>query len=172
MKNTALIVIDVQESFKHRDYWYPEGFSEYEEKQNRLIDSVKAQGGSVVFILHHEDEGVFSDQSGFVRFMGFLNVNSDDLVFHKRVHNALLDSGLHQWLQAQNIDKVLISGLRTEQCCETTARVASDLGYEVDFVVDATHTFDMQNPYADRVVCAQELMDHTSMVLQGACECA
>ncbi|XLM22660.1 isochorismatase family protein, partial [Chromobacterium piscinae] len=31
-----------------------------------------------------------------------------------------------------------ISGIRTEQCCETTARVASDLGYEVDFVSEAT----------------------------------
>jgi len=33
--------------------------------------------------------------------------------------------------------------MRTEQCCETTARVASDLGYRVTFVSEATLTFPM-----------------------------
>ena len=32
-----------------------------------------------------------------------------------------------------------------EQCCETTARVAADLGYAVDFVIDATMTFPIRN---------------------------
>ena len=39
-----------------------------------------------------------------------------------------------------------ICGIRTEQCCETTARVASDLGYQVTFVTEATAT----NPIAHR----------------------
>jgi hypothetical protein len=32
-----------------------------------------------------------------------------------------------------------------EQCCETTARVAADLGYAVDFVTEATMTFPIPN---------------------------
>ncbi len=36
--------------------------------------------------------------------------------------------------------EVVICGIRTEQCCETTARVASDLGFGVTFVTDATAT--------------------------------
>jgi nicotinamidase-related amidase len=32
-----------------------------------------------------------------------------------------------------------------EQCCETTARIAADLGYAVDFVLDATMTFPIPN---------------------------
>jgi nicotinamidase-related amidase len=36
---------------------------------------------------------------------------------------------------------VTISGIQTEQCCETTARVAADLGFDVDFVTEATLTF-------------------------------
>jgi hypothetical protein len=42
--------------------------------------------------------------------------------------------------------RVAITGIAMEQCCETTARVASDLGYAVDFVIDATMTFPIPNP--------------------------
>ena len=42
--------------------------------------------------------------------------------------------------------RLIISGIRTEQCCETTARHASDLGWTVDYVMDATLTYDMQQP--------------------------
>jgi nicotinamidase-related amidase len=38
------------------------------------------------------------------------------------------------------VHAVTVCGLRTEQCVETTARVASDLGYEVTFAIDATAT--------------------------------
>jgi hypothetical protein len=41
---------------------------------------------------------------------------------------------------AEGVREVAICGIRTEQCCETTARLASDLGYEVTFVIDATAT--------------------------------
>jgi nicotinamidase-related amidase len=39
---------------------------------------------------------------------------------------------------------LIISGIRTEQCCETTTRHASDLGYRVTFIPEATLTFDMK----------------------------
>ncbi len=38
-----------------------------------------------------------------------------------------------------------ITGIQMEQCCETTARVAADLGYAVDFVIDGTMTFPIPN---------------------------
>ena len=50
---------------------------------------------------------------------------------------------------------VAVSGIRTEQCCETTARVASDLGYDVTFVTDATAT----NPIAHRDAPADRPLD-------------
>jgi nicotinamidase-related amidase len=48
------------------------------------------------------------------------------------------------WLTQHGIQKLIISGIRTEQCCETTTRHASDLGWRVDFCLDATLTWDMQ----------------------------
>jgi hypothetical protein len=59
--------------------------------------------------------------------MAWLPANPD-AIFIKHVHNAMLDSGLQPWLAERGIGKLLVSGIRTEQCCETTTRVASDLG--------------------------------------------
>ena len=41
---------------------------------------------------------------------------------------------------------MIITGIQMEQCCETSARVAADLGYAVDFVTEATVTFPIANP--------------------------
>ncbi|HPY39875.1 MAG TPA: isochorismatase family protein, partial [Thiolinea sp.] len=68
--------------------------------------------------------------------MDFLQPIADEPIFIKQVHNALTESGLQAWLQQRGISKLKISGIRTEQCCETTTRVASGLGYQVDFVLD------------------------------------
>lgn len=163
--STALLVIDVQESFKHRDYWDEKDFEAYCQKQNKLIQSAQKNAWPVVYVLHNEKEGVFSPKSGYVRLMDFLIKDESAPVFNKHVHNALLGSGLHEWLQAAGITKLLISGIRTEQCCETTTRVASDLGYEVDFVVDATLTFPMKDIFTDEVVTSEQIKNRTCMVL-------
>ena len=165
MTDTALLVIDVQDSFKHRDYWTDELFAPYQKKQNQLISHARQKGWEVVFILHNEKSGVFSPESGYVRLMDFLDKQADDQVFNKHVHNALLESGLHEHLQAKGISKLVISGIRTEQCCETTTRVGSDLGYEVDFVVDATLTFPMHDPFTDKRVSVEDIKQRTCLVL-------
>lgn len=89
-----------------------------------------------------------------------------DAVFQKRRHSALVASGLDVWLIANGVRRLLISGLRTEQCCETTARHASDLGYGVDFVSEATHTFPMSDGQG-REWGAEELRARTELVLAG-----
>ena len=47
---------------------------------------------------------------------------------------------LFRSLTTRGVREVIICGIRTEQCCETTARLACDLGYDVTFVTDATAT--------------------------------
>jgi hypothetical protein len=53
----------------------------------------------------------------------------------------------------------VISGIRTEQCCETTARLASDLGYDVTFVTDGTATFPIPHRDAPDQTVAELLAD-------------
>ena len=165
MSNTALLVIDVQNSFFHCDYWVGEGFQTYVQRQTRLIALARQHNWSIAFILHNEAQGAFSLKSGHVQSMDFIDRKGHEPIFNKHVHNALTESGLHEWLQEQEVDQLIISGIRTEQCCETTTRVGSDMGYKVDFVMDATHTFPMEHPISGKTVSAEAIKSHTALVL-------
>ena len=39
-----------------------------------------------------------------------------------------------------------MAGIQTNMCCETTARMGGNLGFDVAFALDATHTFDLPDP--------------------------
>ena len=144
MTRTALINIDTQQSFFHRNFWQDNDFPAFQQAMLTLIAGCQARGIPLVDIFHVADSGPFSLESGFVKPMPFLQ-HQADVTFHKHVHNAFTDTGLDRWLRQRDINHLIICGIRTEQCCETTARVASDLGYRVTFVSEATLTFPMTN---------------------------
>jgi nicotinamidase-related amidase len=162
---TALLVIDVQESFRHRPYWNDSDVPSFLQRLEMLIDGAKSRDISVVQIFHVEDSGPFSLASGYV--VPFRELSFEpDAVFHKRSHSALVGSGLDVWLVQNGIRRVIISGIRTEQCCETTTRHASDSGYKVDYVTEATLTFSMTDRHG-RKWCPDEIKQRTELVLDG-----
>ena len=129
---TALIVIDVQESFRHRPYFSDQNVPDFLQHQNALIEGCKSQSIPIVRVFHVEgakDSGnAFALESGQIRpFHGLADFDAAHTVYKSR-HSALVGTGLDVWFTQQGIQKLIISGIRTEQCCETTARVGSDLG--------------------------------------------
>ncbi len=163
--DAALLVIDAQESFRHRPYYRDEEVAAYIERQQALIDGAKSTGVPVVQIFHVEDEGPFSEASGLVKPLLPLSIEPT-AVFRKRRHSALVGSGLDVWLVANGIRRIIVSGIRTEQCCETTTRQASDFGYAVDFVSEATLTFPMTDAHG-REWSAADIKARTELVLAG-----
>ncbi|MEY4296821.1 MAG: Isochorismatase family protein YecD, partial [Actinomycetota bacterium] len=73
---------------------------------------------------------------------------------------------LNQWLKASGYSNLVICGIQTNYCCETTARMAGNLGYSVEFVLDATRTFDLTDMNGNRV-SADELSRITATNLHG-----
>ena len=163
---TALVIIDVQQSFLHRPYWSAAALPAFQAALLKLEAGCRAAGLPVIHIFHVEDEGVFSQSSGFVKAMDWL-AGSPDVRFDKHTHNAFTDTGLDLWLRRRGISTLVIAGIRTEQCCETTTRVASDLGYAVDFVTEATLTFPMTHAGSGRTYTADEIKAHTELALAG-----
>ncbi|MEO8118179.1 MAG: isochorismatase family protein, partial [Rhodoferax sp.] len=107
----------------------------------------------------------FALASGHVRPLAELNDFEPAATFHKTRHSALVGTGLDVWLTQHNIGRLIISGIRTEQCCETTTRHASDLGWTVDYVLDATLTWDMQH-LDGAVLKADDIKARTAAVLK------
>jgi nicotinamidase-related amidase len=159
----ALLVIDAQESFRHRPYWSHCEVPQFLQKLQALIAGAKVRRIPVLQIFHVEESGPFSLASGHVRTMDGLSI-MPDAVFHKRSHSALIGSGLDVWLVQHGIRRLIISGIRTEQCCETTTRHSSDMGYEVSYVTEATLTFPMTDRYG-RHWSPSEIRARTELVL-------
>ena len=162
---TALLVIDVQESFRHRPYWCDSDIPFFVKCLRSLIDGAQSRKIPVIQIFHVEDSGPFSLESGHVVPLQDLSF-TPDAVFQKRSHSALVGSGLDVWLTQHGIRRVIVSGIRTEQCCETTTRHASDLGYQVDYVIDATLTFPMTDRYG-REWTPEQIKSRTELVLDA-----
>ena len=162
---TALLVVDVQESFRHRPYWRDSEVPFFVECLRSLIAGAQSRQIPVIQIFHVEDSGAFSLESGNVVPLRDLSF-TPDAVFQKRSHSALVGSGLDVWLTQHGIRRVIVSGIRTEQCCETTTRHASDLGYEVDYVTDATLTFPMIDRHG-REWTAEQIKQRTELVLDA-----
>ena len=167
---SCLIVIDAQESFRQRVYWSEAVAQPYFAAQNTLIEGCSAAGIPIVRVFHVDEPAVashpFAVESGFVRPIEGLAPFEAAATFTKHRHSALVNSGLDVWLTQQDIGRLIVSGIRTEQCCETTTRHASDLGWEVDYVTEATLTFDMVQPDG-RPLAAADIKARTAAVLDG-----
>jgi putative intracellular protease/amidase len=96
----------------------------------------------VIWVLHAEPGTgtVFDPGSGHVRLMDGLAPADGEPLLTKTAHNAFTTTNLQRLLTERGVGELIVSGIRTEQCCETTARIGSDLGYRVTFVTDATAT--------------------------------
>ncbi|MFD7713606.1 isochorismatase family protein [Streptomyces sp. NPDC059785] len=179
--SNALIVIDVQESFRARPLWETTSDLKIADKVDRLVRLAREAGDLVVWVLHCEpgSGGVFDPELGHVRLMAELTRAEGEPLLHKTSHNAFTTTNLQQLLTERGVRALTVCGLRTEQCVETTTRLASDLGYRVTFVVDATATNPI--PHRDapegqsvgelladpRTLPAEEIVRRTEYALAG-----
>jgi len=166
--DTALLVIDAQESFRARpDEWAATANPAVLENIARLVERSRAAGDAIVWVTHAEpgSGGVFDPALGHVRVVSELQPRDGEIQVTKTSINAFTTTNLHQQLMRLGVRRVVISGIRTEQCCETTARVASDLGFEVEFVTDATTTSAISAGAGYAAVSGEDLMRRTESIL-------
>jgi nicotinamidase-related amidase len=142
---SALLVIDVQDSFKAQPKWERRNNRSFEKNVARLIDLYREHGRPVIYFLHSDEDPGFEKDNPNYKLMDFLSPRQSEPVVHKNTRNAFTSTGLAEILLEKGVRRVVITGIQMEQCCETSARVAADLGYAVDFVTEATLTFPIPN---------------------------
>jgi nicotinamidase-related amidase len=147
--NRALIVIDVQESFRQRELWQAVDNPDIADRVNTLVAAARADGDLVVWVLHSEpgSGGVFDQDNGHVHLMPELDRADGEPLLVKTSANAFTTTNLQQLLTERGIRELWTCGIRSEQCVETTTRLGHDLGYTMTYVVDATATF--PSPHRD-----------------------
>lgn len=168
LQETALLVIDVQRAFEDADHWGTRNNPECEANIAALIAAWRESGGPLVYVRHDSVEPGSPLAPGLPG-NAFQEVVSGepDLLVTKHVNSAFYgDPDLHAWLGERGIASIAVCGITTNHCVETTARMGANLGYEVLFAIDATHTFDRTGPDGE-VLTADELARATATSLHG-----
>ncbi|WP_432988755.1 cysteine hydrolase family protein [Dactylosporangium sp. CA-233914] len=140
---SALVVIDIQESFRQRPSWAAVSNPDIAATVAPLVADARERGDLVVWVLHAAPGAgdVFDPARGFLRYLPDLQPLPGEPELVKTSANAFTTTGLQQLLTAGGIRHLIVTGIQTELCCETTTRLAGDLGYDVTFVTEATATF-------------------------------
>lgn len=166
--STALVVIDVQKGFNDTNHWGQRNNPDCESNIEQLISAWRAQNWPIVYVRHDSvTPGSPLAPSGKGNQFKEALSGEPDLLVTKNVHSAFYgEPDLDAWLKEHEISGVAICGIQTNMCCETTARMASDLGYEMIFVADATHTFDIVTE-THKVYRAREIATYTQLTLEA-----
>ncbi|MCJ7443645.1 MAG: isochorismatase family protein [Methanotrichaceae archaeon] len=145
-KKCALLVIDMQEFFRS---FTPDII----DNVLMLIEGFRANEIPIIFTRHghknlKEDGGLLAIWwenhvmygSPEWELLEEIHVKKGDIVLDKNRYSAFWGTGLSERLRSKNVDEVVITGVMTNCCCETTARDAFMRDFNVFFVSDATST--------------------------------
>lgn len=167
-RTSALVVIDVQRGFTDPS-WGPRNNPSAETNIAALLHAWQDAGLPVVLV-HHDSRKAGSplapDTPGNA-FAPVLDGVEAALTFGKHVNSAFHGAvDLHAWLRERAIGSIVLAGIQTNMCVETTARVGGNLGLDVTVALDATHTFDLAGPDGS-VLSADALTRATATNLHG-----
>ncbi|NYG54989.1 isochorismatase family protein [Nocardioides perillae] len=165
---TALVVVDVQQAFD--DPWWGERDNPAcDDRVAALVRAFHAAGRPVVHVQHSSADPsspLHPSQPGH-RLKPYLEEREPALTVTKSVNSSFHGTpDLEAWLRADGVSDLVVCGITTNHCCETTARVGGNLGFTVWFALDATHTFDRATPDGE-VMTAAELARATATNLHG-----
>ena len=141
----ALLIIDVQ-----NDY-FPGGANELShpfEAENRirgLIAESRACGRPVIYIRHINppDDTFFLEGTFGAEISDRIRPLPEDKVIVKRYPNSFLETELDAHLKSLQVDTLIVCGMMTHMCVDTTVRSAMDYGYQVKLAADACATMDL-----------------------------
>ncbi len=142
-ENTALILIDVQEGLDE-PVWGTRNNPDAEANMARLLAAWRTHQRPIYHIQHmstNPNSPLRPHLPGNA-IKRVVAPQGDEPIIQKTVNSAFIGTDLEARLRAADIQTVVIVGLTTNHCVETSARMAGNLGFETFVVADATATFD------------------------------
>ncbi|WP_271407765.1 cysteine hydrolase family protein [Pseudomonas sp. Q1-7] len=155
---TALLIIDVQRAISAGQYAAFE-IDRVIGAINGLGDRARAVGIPVVVIQHEEPTGDFQYGCDNWQLADDLAVAPQDIRLRKTTPDAFHNTELQGVLQQCGVERLIVCGLQTDYCVDTTVRRALALGYAVVLPADAHSTQD------NAVLPAAQIIAHHNAVL-------
>jgi nicotinamidase-related amidase len=168
-RNTALLLVDIQQAFLQTSAWGLERSTpEAEQNAARLLAYWREQGMPLYHVQHYSlnpTSPLAPGQTG-QDFHVLVHPHAGEPVIAKSVNSAFIGTDLQVRLDARHIKTLVVVGLTTDHCVSTTVRMAANYGYKVWVVADATATFDRtgaQNEGAGDEHYSAALMHRTAL---------
>jgi len=167
MNSPALLIVDMQVGMS----WPASGIRNNPGAEGAiasLLAAWRAKGAPLVHIRHISrtpGSPFWPGQPG-VEFQPALAPFASEHVVEKKIPDALLNSGLEQWLRSRGISSVVVVGVSTNNSVESTARTAGNLGFKTYVVSDATFAF-AKTDFDGRARTAEEVHAMALANLQG-----
>ena len=142
MASSALLIIDVQKGLDQPNLGQRNN-PQAEAQMARLLAAWRHRQAPVIHIRHcsTEPDSPLRPELPGNAFKDEVMPVDGEPVFEKTVNSAFIDTGLEQYLHSAAISQLVIIGLTTDHCISATTRMASDLGFQVTLVSDATAAF-------------------------------
>lgn len=155
---TAVLVIDVQQGLCEGDgqAWDCEGTIQ---RINRVTQKARAADVPVVFVQHESAAGYLEHGSAAWQLANGLEIDANDLRIRKTTPDAFLRTELEIMLRTQGVGHLVICGMHSEFCVDTTTRRALALGFPVTLVSDA-HT-----SAGNAAISAEQVIAHHNATL-------
>ena len=140
---TALILVDIQNDYFPEGKGVLEGSLEASQQARRLLDHFRRQGLPPVFIQHVANRPgalTFLPDTEGVKIHENIRPLPGETIFQKHYPNSFRDTPLLEHLRQGRITHLVIAGMMTQMCIDSTTRAAADLGFQCLLAHDACAT--------------------------------
>lgn len=140
---TALLIVDVQMGMFQAKPSVHKG-AEVLARLKALVERARRAGVPVIFVQHDGGEPHHPLRPGAPGWPIHPEIApaAGELVVRKRFSDSFQATNLQQELEARGIRRLVLAGIQTDYCVETTCRRAFSLGYDVTLVADGPTTWD------------------------------
>jgi nicotinamidase-related amidase len=162
-KDAALLIIDVQTAFFLKELGvYAYNGEEYVARIKRLIDGARKAGVPVIYVQHDGRKGSpWEPGTKGWHIHPDIAPRPGELVVNKPTPDAFYRTTLQKELDQRGIKKLIIAGIQSDWCVDTTVRRAYSLEYDITVVEDAHTTFDTA------VLKAPQIIAHHNTIFGG-----
>lgn len=155
---TALLLIDIQNDYFENGAMELHGSLDASENARLLLETFRVYNFPVVHIQHiaaRPDATFFLPSTYGAEIHENVRPLADEKVVVKHYPNSFRETDLLQFLADNEVRKLVICGMMTHMCVDSTVRAARDYGLEVVLVGDACATKDAT--LGDHLVCAHDV---------------
>ncbi len=146
---SALLVIDIQNLLvEEKPYAIEERLALWQDS----ITKARQAGLEIIYVRQNDEELVKGTTDWEIH--SIVAPLASEKIFDKTFNSVFKETNLHEYLQEKGIEQLIIMGMATNFCIDTTIKIAYELGYKVAVIQDGTTT-----SYSGKLD-AKDLIDH------------